>query len=200
MKKIIAIDCDEVLANTVDSILWHYGYTFNNLPLTKESITSFYRHLLESHWASKEYTRNYREQFFHSPAAYTIPPLAWAIDWVRKLVEEGNTVYVVTSRWDSLEQLTIDRVEQHFSWLFTDIVFPKKSLEDHHLTNKADLMRSIWATYLVDDALHNCTDVVAGGYKAILLDYPWNQTESLDPNITRVPHREEIVKKIVAQN
>jgi hypothetical protein len=54
------------------------------------------------------------------------------------------------------------------------------TVDTHHLVNKAELMRHIGATCLVDDALHNCLQVAAGGFETLLLDSPWNQSSEID--------------------
>lgn len=44
MQKILAIDCDEVLANTVEKIFAFHANTFNGLPIQRDDITSFFWH------------------------------------------------------------------------------------------------------------------------------------------------------------
>ena len=52
--------------------------------------------------------------------------------------------------------------------------------------SKSDVCRALNAQYLIDDHVHHATVVAETGIKVLLFgDYPWNQAESLHPNITR---------------
>jgi len=75
MQKVIAIDCDEVLANTIDSIFKFNGHTFNGLPIQRDDITTFFWHELPKFSANPEYVKAYRDDFFLSPEAMHIVPL-----------------------------------------------------------------------------------------------------------------------------
>jgi len=193
MQKIIAIDCDEVVANTIDSIFTFNGHTFNWLPIQRDDITTFFWHEIPKFAANAEYVQAYRDDFFLSPEAMHIAPLSWAKQWVQALYDLWYDLKIVTSRWQGIEQMTREWIEQHFPGLFSDVVFWSATIHNHHLTNKADLMRYIGATSLVDDGLHNCLQVSAWWYETLLFDNPWNQTEMHIPGMKRVKDWQEII-------
>jgi hypothetical protein len=76
MHKIIAIDCDEILANSLEGILAFNAYTFNGMPAQKNDITSFMWHEIPKFGATAEYGKQYWESFFTSPAASSIEPVS----------------------------------------------------------------------------------------------------------------------------
>jgi hypothetical protein len=45
--KIIAVDIDEVLSETIDAVLEVNNYEINGMKITKEDLTSFYFHEIE---------------------------------------------------------------------------------------------------------------------------------------------------------
>jgi uncharacterized HAD superfamily protein len=51
-------------------------------------------------------------------------------------------------------------------------------------------------TIMIDDNLPTVIECAEKGIKALLLDHPWNQTESLPTDVTRVFSWDEIVYDI----
>lgn len=199
MHTTIALDCDEILADTIGWIFSYYQHTFNWLPIQRSDITSFFWHELPKFSATPEYTQAYRTDFFASEQATTIIPVPDAIQWVKALHELWYDLKVVTSRWVGTQKLTLEWIEKYFPGMFSDVVFGSATIETHHLTNKAELMTHIWATCLVDDGLHNCVQVSAWWYETLLLDNPWNQTAQKISNIKRVKDWQEIVDHFTQQ-
>lgn len=192
-KTILAIDCDEVLADTVWSILAFNTNMFNGLPIQRSDITTFFWHELPGYNASYEYAQSYRDDFFASSYAIDTLPVPWSQQWVKKLKELWYDLKVVTSRWLTRKQLTLDRIEKFFPWVFSDIVFWESTIENHHFVNKAELMSHIGARCLVDDWLHNCLQIADRWYEAVLIDNPRNKCSGLPSSVHRVNNRDGVV-------
>lgn len=193
-KTILAVDCDEVLADTIWSLLAFNTYMFNGLPIQRSDITTFFRHEIPWYNASYEYAQSYRDDFFASPYAIETLPVLWSQQWVKKLKELWYDLKVVTSRRLTRKQLTLDWIEKFFPGMFSDIVFWESTIENHHGVNKAELMNHIGATCLIDDWLHNCLQIADWWYEALLMDNPRNRFPDLPTWVHRVGNRDEIVK------
>ncbi|HCB51363.1 TPA: hypothetical protein DEP21_02185 [Patescibacteria group bacterium] len=66
MTKIIAIDLDETLAETLDEVLKFNNYQINGISAQKDDISSYYIHEIKSYNASLEYSIARFRNFFNS--------------------------------------------------------------------------------------------------------------------------------------
>ena len=192
MKEIIAIDCDEILSCTVAWLLDFHGHAYNGISMKKSDITWFDWHKIEKYNADKEYDKRYWHHFFSSPESCDLTPLPGSQDGIEALCTLWYDLQVVTSRRVWTHEMTRERIEKHFPGMFSDIIFWPATLDNYKI-DKSVLLDRIGASYLVDDALHNCEQVAEKWYPSVLLDNPRNQTQHDHPLITRVNNRDEIV-------
>jgi len=61
---------------------------------------------------------------------------------------------------------------------------------------KSDLCLKLGVEVLVDDCLEFAEECADKGIKVLLLDSPWNQTDSLPKNVKRMKNWDEIVAHI----
>ena len=62
--------------------------------------------------------------------------------------------------------------------------------------DKASICKELNVEIFIDDALHNAENIITAGVPVLLLDSPWNQTNTLHPLITRVHSWKEILEKL----
>lgn len=192
MKNIIAIDCDEILSSTVAWLLDFHGHSYNDIPMKRSDITLFDLHAIEKYSTDKEYDKRYWNHFFSSSASADLVPVPGSQDGIEALCTLWYDLQVVTNRIIGTHEMTKERIEKHFPGMFSDIVFWPATLDNYKI-DKSVLLDRIGASYLVDDALHNCEQVAEKWYPSVLLDNPRNQTPNAHPLITRVNNRDEIV-------
>ena len=187
MQQIIAVDCDEVLADTCNHALLHTNGMFYDKPISRDKISDFLWHKIPGYEVSGELFNEYRRQLFtNDERVESIPVIEQSQMGIARLKAMWYRLMVVTGRHDTCQDATYRRLEQYFPGQFEDVVFWFHSHEHHLGKNKADLMRYIWSEILLDDGLHNCENVAQAEMKAYLFDAPWNQTTTLDTNIMRV--------------
>lgn len=190
---IITVDCDEILAETFDAVLAFHDFTFNGKSLTKDLITHFHRQKMPWYETSNEYMDWYMSSFFtNGDALMSIRPVIWAKESLLKMKQLWYNFVVITGRHSFTEEYTLKWLEREFPNIFDDVVFANHWSDVGIGLNKADLMKNIGSTVLIDDSLHNCINIAEYGYEWVLLDMPRNQTEHPIKNIKRAFSRNDI--------
>lgn len=114
---------------------------------------------------------------------------------VRHVLEgltEKYTLVVTTSRSNSIADQTKNWLDRHYDGIFTDAhfagIWDGDNSQGHEKLNltKADLLKKIGATHLIDDHPKHCFAAAKIGIPAILFgEYPWNRDVELPDNVTR---------------
>ncbi|MBP9690505.1 hypothetical protein KBD81_00330 [Candidatus Woesebacteria bacterium] len=189
---IIAIDLDEILADTTSAVIRYHNDTFG----TSYRIADFHSNEWWKVWGgTREQSVQKFFDFANTPYFHQVEPVIGAREAVSELTK-NHTLHIVTSRQIVLEVQTKKWVDTNFPGIFQGI----------HLTNHAQWALSgktqtkhevcieHGAELLIEDSLlyaQECCDAIP----VLLLDYPWNQG-TLPPNTTRVYSWEEIVKRV----
>lgn len=197
MVRALAIDCDDVIAETCDAALAYHNYQFNGKPIQREAITNHAYRELPEFKADLEYAIRYFDSFFQSDAAHDIPPVAWAKERLRARKGEWYTLYVVTARNEAVtKSYTHQRVNNHFEGLFEDVLFASHHCEWHR--EKSELCEFVWASLLIDDSLSNVLETAEKWIDSILFEKPWNRgyNEHLHAPIKKVSSRDEITEHL----
>lgn len=109
-------------------------------------------------------------------------PKEGAVEYVKKLIDDGHKVYICTSTY---YKTIVAKLE---NCLFRH--FPYLSWKDVIICHNKQLMN---CDYLVDDGAHN----IVGTYKGLLMDAPHNKSfNEYDNNVTRVYNWQEIYEII----
>lgn len=174
----ILIDMDDVLINLheawVSELNKAFGRNVNVEDITDWDMTLFFPNLTMQQIFSPLSNGN----FWHS-----VKPKEGAVEFVRRLKNDGYQVYVcTTSYYKTLKEKMDGALFRHFDYLpWGDvIVTPNKQM--------------INADFLIDDGTHN---LVGGKYKKILMDMPHNRKfEERSYGMIRVHSWEEIYKYI----
>ena len=165
-KPTIAVDIDDVLANEAEFII-----EFSNTHFGHSLASDDY----DEHWGGMwdvdlEETER-RALMIHEPGNSSQYRLHDGAQEVLSHLKEHYRLVILTSRRDSLQQETLDWLEQHFPGLFDEVKFTgfwDTLRADRHTLTKGEQLRTMGANYLIDDQLRHCTSAAEVGMEAIL--------------------------------
>lgn len=190
--RIIAIDCDDVLVPTAPAILTHYNKTYG-MHITLDQLYS--KDLAV--WGTKTHEEAIERvhAYLDTPEYQNMPPFEEAIDVLTKLSKKYE-LHLVTARRDALAEATERMLAEHFPGVFTSIQFT------NHFSGtaktKAQVCQEIGADLLIDDHLNHAELAAKCGIRVLLFgEYPWNQTQELSQNITRVRDWHDVAKQLL---
>lgn len=193
LHKIIAVDCDEVLSETLDAAFAFHNYQFKDKKISKQMMTNFYFHKMPEFEGTEEYeTLEFFLPVLASEEMRDIKPVPGALEKLTQRKNEWRILKVVTWRSSKRKEATTQRIETHFPDIFSEIHFAE------HLTDqakhKSEICQEIWATVIIEDNLDYCMDTANADIHSILLDKPRNQdySEILHEGIEKVKNWEDI--------
>lgn len=117
---------------------------------------------------------------------YGVTPIDGAVEYLKRLIDDGNKVYIVTCA--AYETLRIKMEEVLFKY------FPYISWRDVIIASKKQMIQ---ADYLVDDGIHNHID---GEYKKLLFTAPHNCEYNAEENGMIRVHSWQEVYKIISED
>ncbi len=153
----ILVDMDDVLEQLVEAMLRYvnerYGTSVRPEDVVQWDLTRAFPTLTRE----MVYSPEYDESFWS-----TVAPMPGADEVLRRLMEEGHEIYVVTaSEYETLRQKMEDLL---FRW------FPYLDWSHVIITSNKQLIRG---DVLIDDGPHN---LIGGSYRKILFDRPHNRS------------------------
>jgi len=182
MEKIIWVDLDEVLSETIDGVLKFHNYQINGIPAHKEDISDYYIFNIEKFGLSKEDAIKYFRTFLdEGQNNEEILPVKWAKEWLQKLKQDWWKIIIVTARREEIKEITIHRLNEHFKWLRDEILFASHFTENE--INKSELCKQHWINIMIEDNLDYAIELANTGIKMYLLDNPRNKR--FDPNVNK---------------
>ncbi len=193
MNKIIAVDMDDVLCETIDAFLEDYNYNIKWKKITREDVTD---HEFEN---IKEYDLSFEERYQHDLNFFErnntieiIKPVKWAKEKLLDLKSKWYKLYVVTWRPEIIRKQTEDWINYYYPDIFDEIFLA--NLDESNDTPKSQFCLDIWAEVMVEDNLIFAREVAEKWIKAYLLDKPWNQNydKNIDKGIFKVKDWSEI--------
>jgi hypothetical protein len=181
---IIAVDCDEVLVESVrwltayvKDVYWH-EWLYHDI---KHYMLSKNAHIqLDQEWALAIF-----HEFLSSPLALESKPVEGARAALEMLVKKWYQLKVVTARNTDQEAFTHKQIESLFPWFFSDIYFA------HHYTDrhvpKSQVCHDIGASILIEDNIDYALEASRQWIKTFLLEKPWNNwRQESDEKMIRV--------------
>jgi len=202
-KFIVAVDCDEVLAEFVKGLCLFHNDKYG----TQLTIRDFHSYEFSEVWggdtiqALRKVEEYIASRFFKELGVVPHSQQVLQDLTASKLFE----FVVVTSRQSSLEGATRNWVSAHFPNVFTDV-----KLGNHygtgHKISKPEMCKQIGCRVIIDDSLKYAVECANAGIKVLLFDsdssYPWNKIKDKKPeelqHITRVTNwhqaKEELLK------
>jgi uncharacterized HAD superfamily protein len=186
-KPIIAVDIDDVLANENEGMRQFINNAYG-LSLTEQDYAASgpYWGYWEKVWGVDEAEGRRRYQaYLDARVSKHHVVIDGAIESINELKKAYDLV-VVTSRYDTLVDLTEAWLAKHFPAVFKQLEFVSVWSKSEKVT-KAMICKQIGAQYLIDDSVEHCTLAVDAGITALLFgDFGWNRTEKVSEHIVRV--------------
>lgn len=188
---IVVIDIDEVLGDTITSILDFFNKNYNG-SLTHNDLGRYpYLGFLgETKEEAAEKCNRYSLEY----GPHAVKPFPEAIKAVKKL-SEIHELKVLTSRPYYTKKETEEWLELHFPGMFTEVLFNNKHTPETYVPGeqKQEILKKINADVFIEDNLKYVID--CPHVKVFLIDKPWNQGE-IPNNVTRVTAWTEITEEL----
>jgi len=193
MKRKIAIDIDDVLADFHTALLnWHndnYGTSLR----TEDIKTYFFNQV----WGGTiEETIKKVNNFHNSVYSQKIIPIIYSVSSIDILSKE-NELFVVTSRASFLEKETKIWLDKFFQNKFSGIFHSSNHYTqvENSGKNKLEICRELNASVLIDDSLDYIKQCASTNIKGILFgDYPWNRYDGSDKIVAK--NWNEVLEKL----
>lgn len=166
---IIGIDIDDTISDTYE-VMMNYAqeYTINVLkrePILNESVDC------SNHFYTK-YMHNWKDDedldflnLYYEKILKEVRPRTLAIEYLRKLQEEGNKIILITARWEC-DFFDVRKTTEN--WLKENNVPCDKLIINAE--NKLIAAREEKVDVFIDDSFSNCEMVSNGGIKSYLMD------------------------------
>ncbi len=193
MNKVIAVDMDDVLSETIDAFLESYNHNIKWKKITRNDVTD---HEFEN---IKEYDLSFEERYQHDLDFFLnkdtiaiLKPVKWAKEKLLEWKNKWYKLYIVTWRPEIIRNQTEEWLSHYYPDIFDEIFLA--NLDDSNDTPKSLFCINIWAEVMIEDNLIFAREVAEKWIKVYLLDNPWNSEydENLDKGIVKVESWTEI--------
>lgn len=160
----IAVDCDDVLLPSVQSIIDIYNRKYGTAVAYKDAYSTDV-----PQWQAAPEQITERIFDIQLSSEYTsVKPFAEAVEVCSRLAR-WHSLYLVTARPDSIMTFTLAMIDQHFPDVFSEI---------EHIGldgNKGDVCHLLQADVLIDDRHKHLRTAYDRGIENLLWfgDYPW---------------------------
>lgn len=187
MSQIIAVDCDEVLVESVQSLI-SYANDKYNYNRHYDEVKDYFLSRNSNFAISDTEAIQLFDEYFASDVAKNTLPVVWAYEKLSYWKKLWYELVVITARNQKAEQLTTYQINKHYPNLFSDIRFVSHYTEQH--IPKSQVCQNIWTSLLIEDNIDYCLDVVACGIPCILIEKPWNiSRDNTHKLMTKVSNR-----------
>lgn len=186
-RPIIAIDIDDVLANNAAGFV-----EFSNRRYGTSLQADDYDERWDLLWLVDNEEVERRAVELHESGVLKTYTRNESAEPVLKRLAERFDLIIVTSRRSQVRDDTLGWMAAHYPGIFNDNNIYFAGIYDNidevsiHRT-KADLVKELGASFLIDDQVKHCDAAARVGVKALLFgDYKWNRTGALHDNVVRV--------------
>lgn len=177
---IIGIDLDNIVVSTTEAVLDYVA----ERGAPKKTIAD-----IEHYWIEKNYPPQYslliKEAFESKQMWKKIHLIEGAKEYIKKLYEESNEIYFVTSSLPENLRKKIAHLARNLDFFPPDYIFK-------HTIN-TQVKQLIRLDVLIDDSMSNL--IGEKTYISICFDYPWNKNDE-GYFVYRCKNWEEIYNKI----
>ena len=188
----IWVDLDEVLAKFLDAFLAYHNDTYGTDYKFEDAFDYDF-------WKVRGGTREEiieKVYDFHKTAYFEdIKPVEWALPVLQRL-KQDHTLYLITSRQDSIQEQSKARIHKHFPDIFTDFFFVNHFSTEGVQRKKSDVCNEVGIDVMIDDSLVYAEDCLAPGREVLLYKRPWNEYREVNPAIKVIQNRNEIDRLI----
>ena len=184
----IWVDLDEVLAQFLVAYLEYQNNTYGTNYKFKD--VSDYD-VWKVRGGTREQIVEKVYDFHKTPYFANIKPIEWALPVLKRL-KKDHELYLITSRQDSVKEQTKLRINKYFPDIFSDLFFVNHFSTEWSQRKKSDVCNEVGIDVMIEDSLIYAEDCAVGERKVLLCNRPWNQAQTISPNIQRVQDRNEI--------
>ena len=198
MSKIIWVDMDEVISDTMTAFLEFNNYQINWTDLKKEQITSYNLNCVPCLKISfDESIKLFYDMFDFAKTNDIIKPVSWAFKSLSQLKSGWYILKVITARQDCIREYTENWLERFFPNFFSDIYFTNHWIKDYR--PKSEVIKKIWAEYMFEDNYDYAYDISSNcDIKTFLLTKPWNSNRKIeDSRIYRLSSWDDFSLKMI---
>ena len=196
MTKIIWIDLDEVLAESIDKLLEDNNFILWLKKVTKDDILTY--HLADNKHLniSLEESIRYFHNTYLNDKKYGIKTVTWAKEKLDELKNKWYVLKWVTGRPEDIEEYTLKWIEKHFPNYFESIHFANTFIftdKPQIKREKSEICIELWIKIMVEDNFDFAFELANKWIYTFLLEKPWNRHIDIEhPNIKKVKHWWEI--------
>ncbi len=189
---IIAVDCDDVLADSMEVFINYYNKNYGT-SLTKD-------HFFSSMWwdiirEDKDVVINRYLEFIENKCFDEIKPVPGAVEAIKK-IKKKHELIVVTGRPNSLLKKTKKWVNDYFPNFFNEIHCTNLHFANGNGLTKGDICKNNKVDLLIDDYIEFGQECVNNNIEVFLMNQPWNKQAKLLSGITRVMSWQDVMRRI----
>ncbi len=182
--KTIVIDIDDVLADHARAFADYSNEKFG-MNIVPDDYQEEWRHVWKF---DLDETIKRAEEYHQSDHLAFCATIGGAQDALKKLKERFRLI-ALTSRRNSISDLTREWIKQHYPDIFDDIIFAGffDTITEQSITKtKGEIAKNIGADYIIDDQPKHVLSAVSLGMSGILFgNYGWNKIDTLPDTVLR---------------
>lgn len=181
----IGIDIDDTISSTFE-IIFPYAQKFDIEELGNKGNVQNYGKIENHHYIESMYPHWKREELelfwtkYFKKAILEAETKPYAVEIIQKLQEEGNEIFLVTSRY---EENNFETEKSTKKWL------TEHHIDTNHLLmniqDKGKICKELQLDVLIDDSIHHCKSAQKVGTRAFLMTSIMNQGVEV-PELERV--------------
>jgi 5'(3')-deoxyribonucleotidase len=179
-KKLIAIDIDDVLADTTEALRLHVNERYNvdlqpEYYLIDGEYRGYYERVWEQHGLHEEgIFDSFRDRLIKQDVE--VKPIPSAQFGIGELLKKFNIIFV-TARSSKWEEATRGWFNTYFKDKDIKLYFSNGiSLSDQNAKTKGEICKELGASYLIDDNTEHCQSAIDQGIGAILFgNFGWQR-------------------------
>lgn len=172
---VIAVDLDEVVADTLQAFLAYYNFRHGTCVSREDFATSDWGECLKLRPSELEaMIRSFTQSEFHS----RIRPVVGAVEILARL-SSLYPLHMVTSRWGPLAEVTQPWLNAHFPDRFVAVHYSRTShpvASGNGSLRKSEICREIGASLIIEDCPVHAGECLSSGIAVILMERPWNRS------------------------
>lgn len=185
----IAIDIDEVLADTLRAFIKKYNQKYH----TKFKRENFYTY---NWWEvldiTKEECGKILVNFIDAGFTGNLNVVRGSKQGIKALAKK-HELFLVTSRAENIKKITAKWINKNFKVNFKDIIYTRDTIFSKEKESKFEICHRIKADVLIEDWVDHANDCAINGLKVLLFDCPWNRGIKLLPKMRRVKSWNDIL-------
>jgi hypothetical protein len=197
MTKIIWVDLDEVLAETMDRILLDNNYKLWDKIVSRDDIMDYFFFNMDELNIPFEDWKNYFHNVCINDKDLEVKVVEWAKEKLQQFRDKWYKLNVITWRNQDVEDYTLQWIKKNYEWLFDTINFSNHFNyvdESRVKRNKSDICKELWVSFMIDDMFEYALDLAENWIVTYMIEKPWNKhITQTHPNIIRVKSWEEII-------